>query len=108
MIVDVQCEDDTIQIADLIHDDNDGNVQVCFLSMVSDGVYEFENVTCTIPKESVCGWYDVDTLEETDLYMKINGGYILLDDSEDENFTCSESEESDSEDVSLVDEDDEL
>ena len=52
------------------------------------------------------GFYDVDTLEETDLFAKFPQGYVLLDDSEDEDFECSTSDEEDTDDdVSLVDED---
>ena len=51
------------------------------------------------------GFYDVDTLEDTDLFAKFPQGYVLLDDSEDEDFECSDEESSESDDVSLVDED---
>jgi hypothetical protein len=44
-------------------------------------------------------------LEDTELFVKVPGGYELIDDSEDEDFVCSESDDSESE--SLVDEDDE-
>jgi hypothetical protein len=41
------------------------------------------------------------------LYARVRGGYELIDDSEDEDFEVSESDEEDSEDdVSLVDEED--
>ena len=105
MIVDVQCEDETVQIADLVRDENTDDVDVRFLKRIKSNLYEFEDEVRTVPKESVCGWYDVETLEETHLYAKVHGGYELIDDSEDEDFVCSDSEESESE--SLVDEDDE-
>jgi hypothetical protein len=101
MFVDVKCEDDTIQIAEFISD-----TEVIFLTKVGNGLYNFEDDITIIPTESICGWYDCKTLEETDLFMKAPGGYALLDDSDDEDYVCSdedEDEESDSE--SLIDED---
>jgi hypothetical protein len=48
----------------------------------------------------------VDNLEKTGLYVHTHRGYEIIDDSEDEDFTCSGSETDESEDdVSLVDED---
>jgi len=48
----------------------------------------------------------VDTLEDTGLFVKCPQGYEFIDDSEDEDFECTDSDEDDSEDdVSLVDED---
>ena len=99
MIVDVQCEDDTIQIAKLVSD-----TEVIFLTKLENGMYDFEDDITVIPAESICGWYDCKTLEETELFMKVPGGYALLDDSDDEDYVCSdEGEDSDSE--SLIDED---
>ena len=99
MLVDVQCEDDTIQIAELISD-----TEVIFLTKLENGLYDFEDDITVIPTESICGWYDCKTLEETELFMKVPGGYALLDDSDDEDYVCyDEDEDSDSE--SLIDED---
>ena len=100
MFVDVQCEDDTIQIAEFISD-----TEVIFLTKVGNGLYNFEDDITIIPAESICGWYDCKTLEETDLFMKASGGYALLDDSDDEEYVCSDEDESESE--SLVDDADE-
>ena len=102
MIVDVQCEDDTIQIADLVSE-----TEVRFLKRIKSNLYDFEDEITTVPKESITGFYDVENLEDTDLYVKVPGGYDLVDDSEDEDFVCSESDEEDSESESLVEEDDE-
>lgn len=104
MFVDVNCEDDTIQIAELIRDENTHDAEVIFLKRIKSNLYEFEDDITVIPRESICGWYDVKTLEETGIYVKNENGYELVDDSEDEDFVYSESEESESE--SLVDEDD--
>jgi hypothetical protein len=100
MFVDVQCEDDTIQIAELVSDN-----EVIFLTKLENGLYDFEDDITVIPTESICGWYDCKTLEETELFMKAPGGYALLDDSEDEDYVCSDDDESESE--SLVDDADE-
>jgi hypothetical protein len=105
MIVDVQCEDDTIQIADLIRDEDPHDVEVRFLKRIKSNVYDFEDEITIVPKEAITGFYDVENLEDTDLYVKVPGGYDLVDDSEDEDFVCSESDETDSESESLVDED---
>lgn len=100
MFVDVQCEDDTIQIAELVSDN-----EVIFLTKLENGLYDFEDDITVIPTESICGWYDCKTLEETELFMKAPGGYALLDDSDDEDYVCSDEDESESE--SLVDDADE-
>jgi hypothetical protein len=105
MIVDVQCEDGTIQIARIVHEHSD-MYAINFLELKISGVYDFSSETELVPKESISGFYDTDNLENTDLYMKVQGGYTLMDDSEDEDFTYSESDESESE--SIDDEDEEL
>lgn len=103
MFVDIQCDDDTIQIAQLIRDENTCDVEVVFLKRIKSNLYDFEDEISVVPKDAVCGWYDVETLEDTELYVKVDGGYELTDDSEDEEYVCSEEDESESE--SLVDED---
>lgn len=103
MIVDVRCDDDTVQIADLVRDDNGSEVEVRFLTRVKSSVYNFEDNISVIPVESICGWYDTDKLEDTELYVKVNDGYELVDDSEDEDFEYSETDDSESE--SLIEED---
>ena len=45
--------------------------------------------------------------EETGIYVKVPGGYDLVDDSEDEDYVCTDEEDSESESESLVDEEDE-
>jgi hypothetical protein len=99
MIVDVQCEDDTIQIAKHVSD-----TEVIFLTKLENGLYDFEDDITVIPAESICGWYDCKTLEETDLFMRVPGGYTLLDDSEDEDFEYSETDLSESESLDEEDE----
>ena len=101
MFVDVKCDDDTIQIAEFISD-----TEVIFMTKVGNGLYDFEDDITIIPTESICGWYDCKNLEDTDLFMKAPGGYALLDDSDDEDYVCSdEDEDSDSESLDDEDED---
>lgn len=102
MIVDVTCEDDTIQIARIVHEHSD-MYAINFLEPKKPGVYDFSKETELVPKDSVSGFYDVNNLEDTELYVKIEGGYELIDDSEDEDYVCSDEDESD--DESLCDED---
>jgi hypothetical protein len=46
----------------------------------------------------------VDSLEKTNLFMKVPLGYVPFDDSEDEDYECSGDDDTE-DDVSLVDED---
>ena len=107
MIVDVQFEDESIQIAQIVGEEADMYV-VNFLEQ-ENNVYNFSNNPELVPKDAISGFYDVDKLEDTGIYVKVPGGYDLVDDSEDEDYVCSEEDESDSESdsESLVDEDDE-
>jgi hypothetical protein len=104
MIIDVRCDDGTTQIAQTILE-NEDSYKVQFLERNRHNFYDFVDECEDVPKDSVSGFYDVDTLEETDLFAKFPQGYILLDDSEDEDFECSDEDSSESDDVSLVDED---
>ena len=104
MIVDVHCDDDTIQIARVERQEHDMYV-VSFLEEGKNGVYNFSSACEAVPKDSISGYYDVDALEHTDLYVKVAGGYQLIDDSEDEDYSYSDEDEDDSESESLVDED---
>jgi hypothetical protein len=103
MIVDVHCEDDSIQIAKVIGED-EFSYHVLFLAKNDKLLYEFENNTEFVPKESVCGFYDVENIEDTGLYRQTFGGYEEVDEG-DEDYECPDSSESDDDDVSLVDED---
>ena len=102
MIIDVSCEDETIQIARIVHETND-TYSVQFLEKNTRQMYDFSNTVEVIDKESVSGFYDTDDLEKTHLYVKTPNGYELIDDSEDEDYSASDSDASES-DVSLVDE----
>tara|TARA_Y100000741_G_C17902030_1_gene415706 strand:- start:35 stop:358 length:324 start_codon:yes stop_codon:yes gene_type:complete len=105
MIVDVKCDDDTTQIARVVKE-SEHNYDVNFLERVHSSVFNFSQDVESVSKESVSGFYDVENLEKTGLYVYTQRGYEIIDDSEDEDFTCSGSETDESEDdVSLVDED---
>ena len=104
MIIDVECEDGTTQIARTVLENQDSYI-VQFLERNKQNFYDFVDDEEEISKSSVSGFYDVEELEETELFVRHPQGYELIDDSEDETFECSESDEEDSEDESLVDED---
>lgn len=102
MIVDVACEDGTTQIARTVLENQDTYI-VSFLEKNKHNLYDFVDER-EVPKDSVSGFYDVEELEDTGLYVKIPLGYELIDDSEDEDYECSEDDDDD-DDESLVDED---
>ncbi len=83
-------------------------MEICILKFLERNkfkFYEFVPREEEVNKSSISGFYDVDSLEETGLFVKVPRGYELIDDSEDEDFECSTSDEDESdEDVSLVDE----
>ena len=107
MIVDVQCKDNTIQIAKIIGEPAPELYKVKFIQQLKPCLYDFCKEAEVIQKDMVSGFYDVEHLEDTHLYAKVPDGYELIDDSEYEDFEISESDEEESEDdVSLVDEED--
>jgi hypothetical protein len=105
MIVDVDCEDGTTQIARTVLENQDSYI-VQFLEKNKYNFYDFVDEEEVIPKDSVSGFYDVDTLEDTELFVKVPQGYELIDDSEDEDYEATEDDESE-DDISLVDEEEE-
>ena len=106
MIVDIDCEDGTTQIARTVLENTDTYI-VNFLERNKFKLYDFIDKEEEVNKASVSGFYDVNELEDTGLFAKHPQGYELIDDSEDEDFECSEEDSSESEDESLVDEDEE-
>jgi|TARA_B110000977_G_scaffold34523_1_gene46144 hypothetical protein len=104
MIVDIECEDGTTQIARTVLENQD-NYVVQFLERNKQNFFNFVDGTEEVPKTSLSGFYDVEELEDTKLFTRYPQGYDLIDDSDDETFECSETDEEDSEDESLVDED---
>lgn len=105
MIVDVECEDGTTQIARTVLENQDSYI-VQFLEKNKYNFYDFIDEEEVVPKDSVSGFYDVDTLEDTELFVKVPQGYELIDDSEDEDYEATEDDESE-DDISLVDEEEE-
>ena len=105
MIIDVECEDGTTQIARTVLENQDSYI-VQFLEKNKYNFYDFVDEEEVIPKDSVSGFYDVDTLEDTELFVKVPQGYELIDDSEDEDYEATEDDESE-DDISLVDEEEE-
>ena len=104
MIIDVECENGTTQIARTVLENQDSYI-VNFLEKNIQNFYDFIDAHEEISKESISGFYDVENLEETGLFVKVPRGYELIDDSEDEDFEYSTSDEDESDDdVSLVDE----
>lgn len=106
MIVDIDCEDGTTQIARTVLENTDTYI-VNFLERNKFKLYDFIDKEEEVNKTSVSGFYDVNDLEDTGLFAKHPQGYELIDDSDDEDFECSTSDEEDTDDddVSLVDED---
>jgi hypothetical protein len=104
MIVDIDCEDGTTQIARTVLENTDTYI-VNFLERNKFKLYDFIDEEEEVNKSSVSGFYDVDNLEDTNLFVMTPNGYELVDDSEDEDYECSDEEESD-DDISLVDEED--
>tara|TARA_B110000305_G_scaffold143949_1_gene160120 strand:+ start:481 stop:813 length:333 start_codon:yes stop_codon:yes gene_type:complete len=107
MIVDVQCDDHSVQIAQLLNDLGD-SCEVKFLERIHSSVFNFSDRVEMIERGSICGFYDVEKLEDTGIYVHTQRGYELIDDSEDEDFTCSDVESEESDDVSLIDEEEDL
>jgi hypothetical protein len=104
MIVDVECEDCTTQIARIVLEKQDTYI-VNFLEKNKHNLYDFSDDPEVIHKDTVSGFYDVDELEDTNLYVKVPLGYELIDDSEDEDYKYSDDDDDDDDDdVSLVDE----
>ena len=96
MIVDVQIDDDTISIAKLV-----SPTSVRFLEEKSKNFYMFGEPE-KIPQGSVCGYYDVEELEDTGLYTKTGNGYEPMDS--DSEYEPSESSCESESDVSVIDE----
>lgn len=107
MIVDVQCDDHSVQIAQLLNDLGD-SCEVKFLERIHSSVFNFSDRVEMIERGSISGFYDVEKLEDTGIYVHTHRGYELIDDSEDEDFTCSDVESEESDDVSLIDEEEDL
>ena len=104
MIIDVQCED-IIAIARIVSEAENA-YSINFLEKSCSGLFQFSDTVEVISKDSVSGFYDVEQLEDTGLYIRTAKGYELIDDSEDEDYQYSDESSSD-EDISLIDEEEE-
>jgi hypothetical protein len=71
MIIDVECEDGTTQIARTVLENQDSYI-VNFLEKNKESFYHFIDEDEEVSKESVSGFYDVETLEETDLFANFH------------------------------------
>jgi hypothetical protein len=109
MIIDVDCEDDTTHVAKVVNDFGDDTFMVKFLEKRSNSTYCFSSEEEKITRDMISGYYDVENLEDTGHFMKERGDvYVPYHESDDEDFTCSETESVESDDsVSLVDEEEE-
>ena len=105
MLVDIVRDDDTTQIARIKKDDGDA-CPVNFLEKRSNSTYCFSIEDEVVTKDTISGYYDVDQLEDTGLFIMIREGvYTFYDEDEDSDFVCSENSETD-DSISL--EDDEM
>ena len=102
MLVDVNTVDG-ISLAKVVGEDA-GTYTVRYLVAKNKELFDYESDVYEIDKECVCGMYDPDDTEEKAGFVRVEGGFIQLD--EDEDYEPSDSEESDEE--SLCDEDESL
>jgi hypothetical protein len=103
MLVDVETTSGT-SLAKIVQKNKD-TVVVRYLSYKKKGLYDYED-PCEIDRECISGFYNPEDTEESAGFKKVDGGYILLDNSDDDDYTPSDSEsesESDS-DMSLDEE----
>lgn len=105
MLVDIVCDDDTTQIARIKKDGGDAYT-VNFLEKRSNSTYCFSIEDEVVTKDTISGYYDVDQLEDTGLFIMIREGvYTFYNEDEDSDFVCSDNSETD-DSISL--EDDEM
>lgn len=102
MLVDVLLSDDVVSIAHVV-EDLGHTLRVRVLSKHHGDIYIFDEEIEEVPVESVCGYYDVDDLEQTGIFKRTRFGYEEVSSS-DSDYDPTDSDESES-DVSLDDED---
>lgn len=105
-IVDVEYQDGTCEIAQIVSDLGNGySVRVLDYDRRC-GLYYFSDETLLIPKDSISGFYDTTSLIETGLYREYDDTYYELVDESDPDVVYDSSDESESDsEVSLCDED---
>jgi hypothetical protein len=101
MLVDVNTTDGVF-LAKVVKEDSD-KYKVRYLVAKTKELFDYEDTIDEIDKECVCGVYDPDDTEEHAGFVRVEGGFIQLD--EDEDYEPSECCESESDSESLVDED---
>lgn len=104
MLVDVETTSGTT-LAKIVQKNKD-TVVVRYLSYKKKGLYDYED-PCEIDSECISGFYNPEDTEESAGFKKVDGGYILLDNSDDDDYTPDSESESDS-DISLDEEDSEV
>jgi hypothetical protein len=102
MLIDVNTEDGTF-LAKVV-DEGADTYKVQYLVAKNKELFDYESIVHEIEKECVCGMYDPDDTEEQAGFVRVEGGFIQLD--EDEDYEPSESDEED-DDESLCDEEEE-
>ena len=102
-IVDVQFEDGTISICKII---NESQIEylISELQYIGNEKFKFSTETIWIPKEAVSGFYDVTSLDETGLYVKVSDDVYESVSESDSDYEVSSEEDSET-DISLCDED---
>ena len=102
MLVDVQTTSG-VSLAKVVQENNN-TYTIMYMSPKNKIFYDYEP-ECEVEKECISGFYNEDDTEETAGFKKVEGGYILIDDSDDD-YEPSESD-SESEYGSLVESDSE-
>ena len=100
MLVDIETTTGT-SLAKIIQE-NKSTYTISYLSYKKKGIYTYES-PCEVEKECVAGFYNPEDTEGAAGFRAVEGGYILLDDSEDDDYEPSESGDSES-DTSLDEE----
>jgi len=103
MLVDVNTVDGVF-LAKIVGEDV-ATYTVQYLVAKNKELFDYESDVYEVDKECVCGVYDPDDTEEKAGFVRVEGGFIQLDEDEDYEPSDTESEESD--DESLCDEDEE-
>ena len=106
MLVDIETTNGT-SLAKIIQE-NKSTYTISYLTYKKKGIYTYES-PCEVEKECISGFYNPEDTEGAAGFRAVEGGYMVVDDSEDDDYEPSESDsDSDSDsDISLVDEESE-
>lgn len=103
-LIDVNFDDGVVSICKVIKDMGEHYI-VNELVYMGDGLYTFKSQEDTILKSSVNGFYDVDDIELTGMYVRVSDNVYERVDESDEDYEVSSEDYSDTEsDISLEDE----